>query len=381
MKRLFLKRTALLFVAMLAAGQLSATFVTVSSESITGWSINNNSTFHINTWSTEGNDDGSGMTNPFLENWVSSGKTLPEGKWSYTVKGLKANATYTMSAWVRAYNENSETDPSGVTIYAGSVVSEDISTGSKIKYDKNEKTNTGRYAQLRATGVSNSRGELTIGVNVTAGKVNWVAMKDIKLWLEEESVNLGLPSGTLWSGYNLGASSTLDSGNCYAWADTSTRENYDWSSYGYRTESGGRNLLTKYCTDDNYGTADGETELESGDDAASVNRGAHWRMPDSAQFAELLNEDYTTCVWTSFGGVYGLLVTSKSNGNSIFIPAAGYKVFASGYDFNQCGYYWSKSLFEDNCYGAAALFFDSGSTAIYYFSRCRGMLIRPVYVP
>ena len=144
MKRLFLKRTALLFVAMLAAGQLSATFVTVSSESITGWSINNSSKIEVNTWSGEGNSDGSGMTTPFLQNWVYRDCKLPSGTWSYTVKGLKANATYTMLALVRAYNENSETDPSGVTIYAGSGVSEDVSTGALINKDGN----TGRYAQL-----------------------------------------------------------------------------------------------------------------------------------------------------------------------------------------------------------------------------------------
>ncbi|MBE6330893.1 MAG: hypothetical protein E7070_01100 [Bacteroidales bacterium] len=375
---------------------------------VRGWSINSSSTFHVNTWSTEGNSDGSGMTTPFLENWVSSGNTLPAGTWSYTVTGLSANKEYTMQALVRAYNTDSEKDPSGVTIYAGSGTSADISTGTEIPYTYRDtivkssadedstiqigNPNAGRYAILTAKGTSNSKGELTIGVKVTAGKVNWVAMKDVIVWRLEGYVDLGLPSGTLWADCNVGASSPLESGNYYAWAETSAKENYDWSTYTYRIESGSRNLLTKYCVDGNYGTADGVTELEGSDDAASVNRGTHWQMPDSAQFAELINEGYTTCVWKRFGSVTGLLIKSKTNGNSIFLPAVGREVSADTIDSGMGGYYWSRSLYSNdynsageetsgNSYGARALFFGSDDVNIYNFSRCHGLLVRPVYVP
>ncbi len=373
-----------------------------------GWSINSSSTFHVNTWSTEGNSDGSGMTTPFLENWVSSGNTLPAGTWSYTVTGLVANKEYTMQALVRAYNTSSEKDPSGVTIYAGSGTSADISTGTEIPYTYRDtivkssagedstihigNQNAGRYAILTAKGTSNSKGELTIGVKVTAGKVNWVAMKDVIVWRLEDYVDLGLPSGTLWAACNVGAPSPFESGNYYAWAETSAKENYDWSTYTYRIESGSRNLLTKYCVDGNYGTADGVTELESSDDAASVNRGTHWQMPDSAQFAELINEEYTTCVWKRFGSVTGLLIKSKMNGNSIFLPAVGREVSADTIGSGVGGYYWSRSLYSNDCnsageetsgnsYGARALFFGSDDVNIYNFSRCHGLLVRPVYVP
>lgn len=38
-----------------------------------GWKIEGGNTFQINTWSHEGETDGSGMTSPFFEDWVGSG--------------------------------------------------------------------------------------------------------------------------------------------------------------------------------------------------------------------------------------------------------------------------------------------------------------------
>ena len=108
----------------------------------------------------------------------------------------------------------------------------------------------------------------------------------------------------------MGASAPHDYGNYYAWGETSTKSNYDWNTYKYGTEK----ALTKYASD-------GKTSLDAEDDAACVNMGGRWRMPSLTQLEEL--RTHCSWTWASQSGVNGYLVTSQSNGNSIFIPAAG----------------------------------------------------------
>lgn len=137
-------------------------------------------------------------------------------------------------------------------------------------------------------------------------------------------VDLGLPSGTLWASCNVGATSPEDFGDYFAWGETEVKTNYDWSTYKYC--KGAQNTLTKYCQNSSNGYnsfTDELTELEPADDAASVRWGSEWRTPSEEQFGELLNSDYTTAVWMMLNSVYGLKITSKKNGNYIFLPAAG----------------------------------------------------------
>jgi hypothetical protein len=70
------------------------------------------------------------------------------------------------------------------------------------------------------------------------------------------------------------------------------------------------------------GFTDGKTELGPEDDAAYVNWGSSWRMPTKAQQDELRGN--CTWTWTTRNGVNGQLVTGP-NGNTIFLPAAGYR--------------------------------------------------------
>ncbi|GEM_PF-1484111 len=191
MKRLF----AIVASAVIAtAGQLAAQTINISTSSMDGWSIDNNSTFHINTWSTEGNSDGSNMTTPFLENWVRYGNYLPAGTWSYTATGLTANAYYRLSALVRAYNERSTTYPSGVYLYAGDGESADISSGTAIRYNDQS---SGRYATLTAIGQADASGNLTIGIRSGSASANWVAMKNVTLTKVNSS--LQTPQLNIWS--------------------------------------------------------------------------------------------------------------------------------------------------------------------------------------
>lgn len=193
-----------------------------------------------------------------------------------------------------------------------------------------------------------------------------------------EWVDLGLPSGTQWATFNVGASKPEDFGDYFAWGETvgynggkTAFHNYNYKYYdGYS--------LFKYCTDSSIGTIDNKTELEPEDDAATVNWGSSWQMPSSEQFAELINSSYTTTSWTTLNDVHGWMIVSKNNGNNIFLPAAGHHhgVAFSGAD--SFGRYLSRSLHTSNTLSAFIIDFYSERIRIYHALRYYGQSVRPV---
>ena len=192
-------------------------------------------------------------------------------------------------------------------------------------------------------------------------------------------VDLGLPSGTLWATCNVGASRPEDYGNYIAWGEMSTKSTYLWDTYKWC--EGSQYTMTKYCTKSGYGNngfTDNKTELDPEDDAAYVNWGPDWRMPSREQFEELINSSYTTTEWTTQNGVNGRLITSKSNGNSIFLPAAGYRSGSALLNAGSHGRYWSRTLYEYYSYDVHYLYFDSSEIEASYASRFIGRSVRPV---
>lgn len=154
-------------------------------------------------------------------------------------------------------------------------------------------------------------------------------------------VDLGLPSGLLWAKCNLGANSPEQYGDYYAWGEITTKNTYNWSTYRYC--NGSWNTMTKYCKDSYYGNngfTDNLTTLQAMDDAATQKLGSGARMPTADEWRELINN--TTAEWMQMYGVYGLRFTS-SNGNSIFLPAAGYRD-SELRNAGVKGRYWSSSL-------------------------------------
>jgi hypothetical protein len=159
----------------------------------------------------------------------------------------------------------------------------------------------------------------------------------------DDWVDLGLPSGLLWATRNVGASSPEDYGDYFAWGETSPKSVYDWSTYRYC--NGDYDQLTKYCSRSSYGYngfTDNLTTLQLGDDAATANYGG--RTPTKEEWQELM--DHTTIQWTTQNGVNGCRFTG-SNGNSLFLPAAGLRGDSSLYGDGDYGYYWSSSLGTD----------------------------------
>ena len=195
-------------------------------------------------------------------------------------------------------------------------------------------------------------------------------------------VDLGLPSGTLWATCNIGATSPEDYGDYFAWGETEGYNDgktyFDWNTYKWC--KGSQSTMTKYCTNSSSGYngfTDDKTELDLEDDAAYVNWGPAWRMPSYEQFMELYRN--TTTEWTTQNGVNGRKITSKTNGNSIFLPAAGSPDSGSLGSAGSEGYYWSRSLHASNPNEAWYLVFGlSGIGAADICNRYYGQSVRPV---
>lgn len=191
---------------------------------------------------------------------------------------------------------------------------------------------------------------------------------------DHEYVDLGL--SVKWATCNVGADSPEDYGDYFAWGETKPKSTYDWSNYKWC--QGSRHTITKYCTDSYFGTVDNKTQLDLSDDAAHVNWGGSWRMPTIDELIEL--EQKCSWTWTTRNGVEGYKVSR--NGNSIFLPAAGYRDYSSLYEASWEGYYWSSSLYadglEDASEDAGCVDVASGSVDWGYDSRCYGLPVRPV---
>ena len=203
-------------------------------------------------------------------------------------------------------------------------------------------------------------------ISFSASVKDWTAVdgdvNDLIFRVDKTAVDLGLPSGLKWAAGNVGATSPEDPGLYFAWGETT----------GYAKDAG------HMFDNANYTASSISTNLSLEQDAAHVNLGGNWRMPTKTEFEELINN--TTRTWTSNyngTGVKGYIVTSKTNGKSIFFPAAGYfRGSSSVSDFGSGGYYWSSTWYSSS--NAYHLYFDSssfntGSSSRYYGYSVRGV--------
>lgn len=190
------------------------------------------------------------------------------------------------------------------------------------------------------------------------------------------AVDMGL--SVRWADCNIGANHHYETGDYYAWGETSTKVSFPWNTYKHISNG----KLIKYCSNSSSGRVDNKRILETQDDAAYVNWGNAWRIPTKEQWEELADNNKCKWEWTTDSGVYGYKVTSKITGNSIFLPVTGYKPGGTRIEHPELGLYWTSTLFTeqyDNGY-LAAYRFDLGQT--HYncrgTHRCNGRAIRAV---
>ena len=185
--------------------------------------------------------------------------------------------------------------------------------------------------------------------------------KEVSCKTPGEAVDLGL--SVKWADRNVGATSPTDCGDYFAWGEVKPK--------------------TSYCIDGckTYHENIDDISANSEYDAAAANWDDGWRMPTKAEWRELI--DNCTWEWTTQGGKKGYKVTSKKNGNSIFLPAAGSRYRLSLLPIADLGYYWSSTprenitgmtLFKETYY----ICFDSHARGVYWGSRADGHSVRPV---
>lgn len=205
-----------------------------------------------------------------------------------------------------------------------------------------------------------------------------------------EYVDLGLPSGLKWAKCNLGASKPSELGDYYAWGETEPKKKYTWATYKWMQDGKSEwKYITKYTIADGVTDAiwydssgnfigDNKTVLDAADDAATQQLGSPWRMPTEDEFKELRGN--CTVIRTTQGGVKGYQVDAP-NGNSIFLPDAGFRDASGPQDVGKQCLYWSSSHKEGKKSGFAAFigFGDFGiSWYLGTYNRQTGLPVRPV---
>ena len=170
-------------------------------------------------------------------------------------------------------------------------------------------------------------------------------------------VDMGLPSGTLWATYNVGAEMPSEYGDHFAWGETASKSLYDKDTYaffiGYSDAVMSMPQYSKYVWDKRCGKLDGKFILEDVDDAATVNWGPEWCMPTLEQYAEL---DRYCKVWrkdvvVNGKTIIGAIVESCINGNRMYIPYAGWEAGAVP-NSHMFGWYWTSEISEEANYRA-----------------------------
>ena len=150
---------------------VSGLISTSNNYAFAGWAIEGGNKFQVNTWSKEGDTDGSGMTTPFIEDWVGKGTNAADANISYTLNGL-IPGVYEVSGLIRVLNEAGGATPAGATLYANE--------GTTDACDGTACTN-GVYGTYTVKGTVTADGTLKFGIEIKNANFNWVAFKNFTL--------------------------------------------------------------------------------------------------------------------------------------------------------------------------------------------------------
>ena len=192
-----------------------------------------------------------------------------------------------------------------------------------------------------------------------------------------EYVDLGLPSGLKWAKCNVGATSETGYGDYFQWGSTTpnTADECNWAKAPF---NGGASSYDEAYFNSVKDTVCPNGVLAKEYDAASQIMGSDWRMPTKDEIQELI-DNTTKERFTNYNGtgVNGWKFTG-SNGNSIFIPAAGCRSGSSFADQGDHGNVWSSSLYTLDPYDAWDLYFYSDGCNVIGLYHCGGRSVRGV---
>lgn len=242
---------------------------------------------------------------------------------------------------------------------------QDEGTVSSVTIEIAGNTSATVAVMFKATTPGDYSGRLTVNCPALEGGLQVIDVHALALnddMMQQQWVDLGMPSGTLWATRDIGASSPEQDGDRLAWGESTPKESYQWTNYKWSDCTG--YTMTKYCTSSDWGSVDNLTELEAEDDAATVNWGPMWHMPSVNQIQELI--DCCTFTTTLYCGAI-VHMAKGPNGKRLFFPAESR--------------YWSNSIDSQLPYYAWNLNLDWPKAVIWGSSRCNGLKVRAVRAP
>ena len=229
-------------------------------------------------------------------NW-SDGNTEPKRTITMSTTNKTLTATFERWATDGGYvTVKSSNDNMGKVIYNGQEWEE---MGSTITISATPQT--GYIFTGWSDGNNQASRTITMGnenINLTANFAHPQYGKN------HPAVDLGLPSGTLWAEYNIGANTPEETGDFYAWGEIYMKDKYDIFTYLLFDKGG---YPTKYNGKDNL------TTLMKSDDAANFAWGEEWRTPIRAELDELT----TFCTLTYDATTKCTVATSQINGKQV----------------------------------------------------------------
>ena len=172
---------------------------------------------YINTWSTEGDNDGSGFSVPFFEYFADADKNLPANTFTATLNGLD-NGFYEVEIWARA-QRRSDADFNGdntmitMSVNGGDAVS--IMSGQSTVGSGTSVMRLGRYKAYGEV----TDGTLTLSIDVKLGSnVHWLSWRDITYTKLPDNVSATIGSNgftTFASPYALDLTAATQTANSF----------------------------------------------------------------------------------------------------------------------------------------------------------------------
>lgn len=175
-----------------------------------------------------------------------------------------------------------------------------------------------------------------------------------------EYVDMGFESGTMWATCNVGATKPEDVG--YYFQFGGSKDNL------IMTEN-----IPATCSNKKYKL---DETLDLNDDAANINMGGQWHMPNTKDIFELQLNTKSEIV--TINNVEGTLFTSKINNNKLFIPHAGYWHLGK-IEHENCGFIWANNISLYNNNFAYAFAMEHNEVNTFLFFRYFGMQVRGIF--
>ena len=192
--------------------------ITVDNFLLSAWDTNPDfvdAPYYINTWSTEGNNDGSEFKVPFFEYWTGDGDSLGEKTLTATMSNLEAG-DYDVTAWVRVRIKNgAEAPAAGITLQANDGEAANASDGAQVG------TSQFYLKEVAAKGTVASDGVLKIKFIVAAdNNISWLSFKNVKFEKQEEAADVETGNETSETATGGGSSNAQVNGESYFIAGT-----------------------------------------------------------------------------------------------------------------------------------------------------------------